>query len=181
MAAIVSASEWKHFAHQREALAGGVYAAFELRIFHGGENGGEDRPGTVSRGDQVCACHQRLRLQMLVGKLPEFTPRQFITLQPFIAGHGVEAMQFQVLQKSGHAEEALHGALPHVRQVFELHVIGDQGLHLLDLVVGEPQAGENLVCQMDALFHMAIEANAIGHAEGWRLADIVQQRNPAPA
>src|ERR1022692_2921989 len=45
-----------------------------------------------------------------------------------------------------------------------------------DLVAREPQPREDAVRQPDAFLHMPIEADALGHPERRRLADVVQQR-----
>jgi hypothetical protein len=40
----------------------------------------------------------------------------------------------------------------------------------------KPQPREDAVRQPDAFLHMPVEADAVGHPEGRRLADVVQQR-----
>ena len=76
-----------------------------------------------------------------------------------------------------HAEEAFYFALAHVGHVFEAHVVVDQGFYLFDDRMGMAQAIEQGVRDFDALFDMAIEADAIGNAKRGGLADVVEQHS----
>src|ERR1051326_3115815 len=73
------------------------------------------------------------------------------------------------------AQHALERAFAHFVDVLEAHVIGDQRHHLVDLRIGESEAAEDLAGDSFAELDVAVEANAVGDAEGSRLADVVQQ------
>ena len=99
-----------------------------------------------------------------------------------VAGLAIEAVKFEVLLEPGEADKAFEGGLAHLGDVFELHVIGDEGLDLFGVVVGEAQTAAEVIGHADADVDMAVEANAVasfgGRAKGGGLADIVQQHTP---
>lgn len=99
-----------------------------------------------------------------------------------VAGEAVEAVQFEVFIESPQAHEAFQRGGPHLADVFELHVVGNQGKHLFGVVIGETQATANLLSHADTDLDVAIEANAIAGfrsgAEGGRLTDVMKKRAP---
>ena len=101
-----------------------------------------------------------------------------VGVQFAVAGLAIETMKFEVFVELGKADETLEGGLAHLGDVFELHVIGDEGFDLVGVVVGKAEATAEIVGHADADFDMAVEADTDssfgGGAEGGRLADVMK-------
>jgi len=99
-----------------------------------------------------------------------------------VAGLAIEAVEFKVFVELGEADEALEGSLAHLGDIFELHVVGDEGFDLVGVVVGEAEAAANVIRHADTDIDVAIETNAVagfrGRAEGGRFANIVEKNAP---
>ena len=99
-----------------------------------------------------------------------------------VTGLTIEAVEFEVFVELRKADEAFEGGSAHLGYVFELHVIGNEGFDLVGVVIGETEAAAEAIGHADADFDVAIEADAVsrfgGGAEGWRLANVVEQDAP---
>ena len=99
-----------------------------------------------------------------------------------VAGLAIEAVKFEVLLEPGEADKAFEGGLAHLGDVFELHVVGDEGFDLVGVVVGEAETAAKIIGHADADVDMAVEANAIagfgGRPESRGLADVVKKNAP---
>jgi len=99
-----------------------------------------------------------------------------------VAGLAIESVEFEVFVELGEADEAFEGGLAHLGDIFELHVIGDEGFDLVGVVVGKAKTAAEVIGHADADIDVAVEANAVasfgGRAKGGGLADIVQQDAP---
>src|SRR6185312_17229094 len=78
-----------------------------------------------------------------------------------VRGGDIEAVQREVLVEMRQPEEALEGGGAHLADVAEAHVIFDQPDDLGGLVVGEPEAREDLLGDADADLDVSVEADAV--------------------
>ena len=116
---------------------------------------------------------QGARPKLFKRQLFEFAPHQEVGVELTVAGEAVETMQFEMLGELGQAQEALERALLHAGNILEPHMMLHQGFHLLGLIPGKPETAENPTRDAHALFHMAIEADAVRQSERRGLADVV--------
>src|SRR5215472_2663442 len=88
-----------------------------------------------------------------------------------------------MLGEAGKAHEAFEGRCAHAGNVFELHVVGDQGLDLLGIVVRKAEAAADVFGDANAYFYVLVKADAITRfrsgTEGRGLADIVKKGSPS--
>ena len=105
-----------------------------------------------------------------------------VSIEFAVAGLAIEAVEFEVFVELGKTDEAFEGGSAHLGDVFELHVIGDEGFDLVGVVIGEAEAAAETIGHADADLDVAIEADAVtrlgGGAEGGGLADVVEQDAP---
>ena len=99
-----------------------------------------------------------------------------------MAGLAVEAVKFEVLGETGQADEAFQGGFLHLGSVFKLHMIGDERLDLLGVLVRELEALGDFGGHLYADFDVGIETDAIAGfgswAEGRGLANVMEQNAP---
>src|SRR5437868_14649300 len=94
-----------------------------------------------------------------------------------MAALAIQSMQFQMLLKAGQAEEALERGIFHALDVAKAHVIGDQGEHLVSIVIGEAEAAADFRSHLGADLSVLVKADAVrSNAKRGRLAHIMQQR-----
>ena len=100
-----------------------------------------------------------------------------------MTGLAIEAVKFKVFVELGEADEALECGLAHLGDVFELHVIGDEGFDVVGVVVGEAKPPAKCISHADADVDMTVEADAVAgfgsRAEGGRLTDVVKENAPS--
>ena len=137
----------------------------------------ERRTGLAAGGYEVVTGHERHGAQLFERHLSLLVAGEVVVGETAVTRKAIEPVQRQMLFEFRHAEEAFDFALAHVGHVFEAHMIGDQGFHLLDNRMGITQAVQQSIRDFDALFDVAIEADAIGNAESGGLADIVEQNS----
>src|ERR1700757_1617623 len=91
-------------------------------------------------------------------------------------------MKLEVLTELRETHEAFKGGLAHLGDVFELHVVGDEGLNLAGVVVGEAEPAAKFFGHADTDFDMAVETDAVAgfgsRAESGGLADVVEENAP---
>ena len=94
----------------------------------------------------------------------------------------IEAVKFEVFIELRKTDEALEGGLAHLGDVFELHVIGDESLDLVGVVVGKTKTSAEGIRHADADLDVAIETDTVpgfrGGTEGGRLADVMKKDAP---
>jgi hypothetical protein len=99
-----------------------------------------------------------------------------------VAGLAIEAVKFKMFVKLRKADKALEGGLAHLGDIFELHVIGDEGLDLIGVVIREAEAAAEGIGHADAHADMIVEADAVAGFRGWaksgRFANVVKQNAP---
>ncbi len=99
-----------------------------------------------------------------------------------VAGLAIESVEFEVFVELGEADEAFKGGLAHLGDIFELHVIGDEGFDLVGVVVGKAKTAAEVIGHADANVDVAIKADAVpgfrSGTEGRRLADVMEQDAP---
>ena len=99
-----------------------------------------------------------------------------------VAGLAIESVEFEVFVELGEADEAFEGGLAHLGDIFELHVIGDEGFDLVGVVVGKAKTAAEVIGHADTNVDVAIKANAVlgfrNGAEGRRFADVMEQDAP---
>src|SRR5260370_42690324 len=91
-------------------------------------------------------------------------------------------MEFEMFVKLRKADETLEGGLAHLGDVFELHMIGDEGFDLVGVVIGKAETTAEGIGHADADVDVAVEADTVsgfrGGAEGGRRADVMKQEAP---
>ena len=99
-----------------------------------------------------------------------------------VAGLAIEAVKFEVFLELRKADEALEGGLTHLGDVFELHVVGDEGFDLVGVVVGKTETAAELVGHADPDVHVAVETDTVsgfrGGAERGGLAEVMEKDAP---
>ena len=110
--------------------------------------------------DQIVAGDEGFGFDLFLGKFRLFGDKESVDVQFAVAGGAVDAVKFQFLAKSWPGEESLQGANPHLRGVFEGHVVGDAGHNRLNDVVGEAEAAQDLLGHPGADPFMAEETNS---------------------
>src|SRR5208282_301139 len=166
-----------HVLHRR--LARGE-STLQLSVLDRGQDFFEARTRFIAYLDQVLASNQRLRTNRFGRQGTQLLSRVFIRVELAVAGKTVDAVQFQMLVEGGQAKELLQRGLIHALDVGEAHVIRYQRQNLIGLVVREAQTAADFGGHLYSYFNVTVEADAVGrHAEGGRLAYVVQQRSPS--
>lgn len=105
-----------------------------------------------------------------------------VSVEFAVARLAIKAVKFEMLVELGEADEALEGGRAHLCDVFELHVVGDEGFDLVGVVVGKTQPTADVIRHADADIDVTVETDAVagfrGRAEGGRFADIVEKDAP---
>jgi hypothetical protein len=120
---------------------------------------------------------ERFRFNFLFRKLGEFGGEKVVDIELSVAGGAVDAMEFELFQKSGAGEKSFESADTHVGGVLESHVVGDASGDGANFVVGKAEAAENLFGHAGSDSFVAKESDAtvgIGFGCGW-FSDIMEE------
>ncbi len=165
-------------AHEIEGVFTGVDASFELGVLRGGQHRSELRTGLEAVADEVIAGEEARGLALGGRDDAEMLESELIGSQVAVAGETVEAVELKVFVEVVEGKESLEGALLHLVDMHEAHVICDEGLDAANGVVGEAEAVEDEARHFYAGLDVAIEADAVRPAERGRFSDIVEQSGP---
>ncbi len=126
---------------------------------------------------KIVACEKGLGFDLLLRKLGHLCSEKGVDIELPVAGTAVDAMQFQLLEKSGTSQEAFQSADAHVGGVFKSHVVGDASGDGGDLIIREAETTKNLLCHAGAYSFVTKKTNpAIGIGFGGaRFSDVVQE------